>query len=152
MEYYLISITQQSGRTATFETAILVDAEGARSAGVVTTFVDVAAADVRVARVARLAHTLGRVGRRALAVDSASVPLARTFAFIAVFGVGVVRWGTDALARLDAAFVGSALAVRDTADLTRSAGAFVRISREVSRTDTVEAAWTVEAFGTETTR
>lgn len=149
---YLISIAKQSSRTTTFETAIFVDAQGARAARVVTAFVNVAAADIRVARVTRFAHAFGRIGWRALAVDSASVPFARTLAPVAVLGVGVVRWRADAFAWLDAAFVGTAFAVRDATDLTGSADTFVRISGEVSGTGAVETARPVETFGSEAAR
>ena len=99
---------------------------------------------------ARLAHTFGRVGRGALAVDSASVAFARAFAFVSVFRVRVVRWRANALARLDAALVGAALRVGDATHLAGSAEAFVRISGEVAGTLAIETAGPVETFGAET--
>lgn len=147
---YLVRVSQESGGTTTFETAVLIDAKCSWTARIVSTFVNIAAADCRVSSVSRLAHALGRVGRRAFAVDSASVTLARAFAFVGVFRVRVVRRRANALARLDAALVGPAFRVGDAADLARSADAFVRVAAEVARTLAVETAWPVETFGSET--
>lgn len=146
---YLIGVAGLSAGTATLEAAVLVDAHGSWAAGIISALVNVAAADRRIARVARLAHALGRIRRSALAVDSASVALAGALALVVVFRVGVVRRRANALARLDAALVGSALRVRDASHLARSANAFVRIAGEIGRALAVETARTVEAFGSE---
>lgn len=149
MDVYLIGVAGLSAGTATLEAAVLVDARGSWAAGIVSALVDVGAADRRIPGVARLAHALGRIGRSALAVDSASVALAGALAFVVVFRVGVVRRRANALARLDAALVGSAFRVGDASHLARSANTFVRIAGEIGRALAVETAWAVETFGSE---
>lgn len=100
---------------------------------------------------ARLAHTFGRIRWCTLAVDSASVSFAGAFTFISVFRVEVIRRRADTLARLDATLVGTALGVGDATDLTGSAETFVRVAGEISWTLTIETAWPVETFGSEST-
>ena len=134
-----------AGATA-LEASVLVNAHGSWTARIVSAFIDVAATDGRISSVTRLAHTLGRIGWSALAVDSASVSLARAFTFIAIFSVGVVRRRANAFSGLDASFVGCAFRVRDASHLAGSANTFVRISSEIGRALAVKTAWTVEAL------
>lgn len=89
-----------------------------RCAWVVSAFVDVRTAQVGVARVARLAHALGRIARRTLGVDTAGVALAWALTFVPVLCIRVVRRRADALARLDATLVHSAFGVCNAADLS----------------------------------
>lgn len=145
----LIGVAGLPAGTTTLEAAVLVDAHGSWTARIISALVNVAAADRRIPGVTRLAHALGRIRRSALAVDSASVALAGALALVVVFRVGVVRRRANALARLDAAFVGSAFRVGDASHLARSANAFVRIAGEIGWALAVETARKVEAFGSE---
>ena len=147
-----VRISEQSGRTAAFESAVLVDALSSRTARIVFTFVNVRASQVGVSGVSGFAHAFGRIGGRALAVDSAREPLARTFTFVSVGCVRVVRRWTDALAGLDAFLVGGTFVVVDAADLRGRASAFVRITRQTFRTKTFELARSVDAFSSEGAR
>jgi len=112
-----VRISEQSGRTAALESAVLVDTLSSRTARIVFAFVNVRTSQVGVSGVSGFAHAFGRIGGRALAVDSAREPLARTFAFVSVGSVRVVRRRTDALAGLDAFLVGGTFVVVDAADL-----------------------------------
>ena len=141
-----VRISEQSGRTAALESAVLVDTLSSRTARIVFAFVNVRAPQVGVSGVSGFAHAFGRIGGRALAVDSAREPLARTFAFVSVGSVRVVRWRTDALAGLDAFLVGGTFVVVDAADLRRRASAFVRITGQTFRTETFELSRSVDAF------
>lgn len=99
--------------THAFIAAALVDtlsAIGARIA-VRRALIIVEASLQRIALEANLAHALRRIGRRALGVDAARVPFAWVLALAAVAGVQEEWRRANALAGLDAFFVGAALAV-----------------------------------------
>lgn len=146
----LIGVALLSVGAVTFKAAVLIDAQSSWTAWVVSALIDVATTDAWVASVSRLAHAFRRIGRSALAIDSARVAFAGTFAFIAVFRVGVVRRWANAFSRLDAAFVGVALSVGDTADLAGSANALVRIAGEIGRALAVETSRPVVTISSKT--
>ena len=100
-----VRVTPGALGTLALVAARLIQTPGARPAHILSTLIHILTAIQRISSIASFTQTLGRVGGRALSVDSALEPLARTFTLAAVSCVGKVGRGTDTLARFHALFI-----------------------------------------------